>query len=488
MLPCVALVRPEAFGDPALARFQGRALLPALLAGLGAAGLCAPIAAALPGGLDTPAAQELRAVLTQAGIEVFDGPEAPQARLARLLEARGWPGAVVISSYAALLDGPALALAAHAVATGQVQAAWAEGVGPERFFCALSRQAALALEALGGPPLPPTAFPAALSNLGLATLPLRGLETPAERFVTGARLAGEGRPLAPKLAALILDPDRPEAWFDPEAGREALRRHAGVAHWEALERVLAPLHENALERLAGQVRLLDALLPHLPERRGRFVELGAGSVPLCSALLSGLFAQGLALEPLAGDEASLVQTLALAHALRTAWPALLPDGCQEEGKLACEARRLEELALPDASVDLIFSRMTLEHVDDPAGLSREMERVLAPGGVMLHRVDFRDHTGAGEKLAIHFDFLRHSPGEWRSLGRDTNLLRVNDFLELWRGLGLCVEARERLCRRVPPPALHPCWSGYADEDLYCYNAVLLARRAQPANTGDAPCS
>lgn len=501
MLPVVALLRPEAPSDPALARWQGRMLLPALLAGLKeaglkGAGLCGPVLAALPRGLETPAAHELRAGLAQVGIEVFDGPEAPQERLARLMELRGWPGAVVLSSYAALLDGPALALAAHAVATGQADAAWAEQVGPERFFCALSRNAALALESFGGAPCPPTAFPAIFTSekaagLGLRTLPLTGLETPAERFVTGARLAGEGRPLAAELTACILDPARPKAWFDPAAGRKALREYSGVADWDALERALAPLHPNTLERLAGQVRLLDALLPHLSALSNGhrcFVELGAGAVPLCAALLSGLFAEGLALEPHAQDEASLAQTLALARTLRTAWPALLPNCARPDGALSCQADRLEDLALPEGSVDLIYSRMTLEHVDDPVSLSREMARVLAPGGIMLHRVDFRDHTGAGEQLAIHFDFLRHSPDEWRALGRDTNLLRINDFLDLWRGLGLAAEARERLWRRVPPRELHPCWSNHADEDLYCYNAVLLARRSQPANTGEAPCS
>lgn len=493
-LPIVALLRPEAPSDPALAQWQGRMLLPALLNGLARAGLGQPVVAALPAGLDSVAAQELRAGLAAAGIPVFDGPEAPQARLARLMEEQGWPGAVALSSYAALLSGPALARAAQAMATGAVDAAWSEAVGPERFFCALSRRAILALENLGGAPCPPTAFPAVLTSLGLATLPLRGLETPAERFVSGARLAGEGRPLLPALTARILDPERPLDWFDPTAGRAALRDFSGVADWDALERALAPLHENTLERLAGQVRLLDALVPHLPvlaKGRGRFVELGAGALPLCAALLSGLFAQGQALEPHAQDEASLENTLALARTLRTAWPALLPEGGgpdQGTGTLSCAASRLEDLALPDASVDLIYSRMTLEHVDDPGALSREMARVLAPGGVMLHRVDFRDHTGAGEQLSIHFDFLRHSPQQWREQGQDTNLLRVNDFVRLWQGLGLCVEALERLWRRVPPPGLHPCWVGYADEDLYCYNAVLLARRGHAANTGDAPCS
>lgn len=508
-LPAIALLRPAAPSDPSLARgADGRFLLPALLAGLKAAGLCPDVAAALPedlsGELDTDAAQQLKAALLQAGVPVLLGPEAPQARLAHALERLGWDGAVALTSYAALLSGPDLARASEAVAAGEADAAWSHDVGPERFFCALSRRAAdeLAdgLAGHAGAPLPPTAFPALLAQSGLRTLCLEGIGTPAERFVIGARLAGEGRPLDPELTAQVLDPRcAPEDWFSPRRQRELLRRFAGVAHWSALERALAPLHPNTLERLAGQVRLFDSLLPHLVPlsegkgRLGHFVELGAGALPLCAALLCSRFTEGCALEPFAHDPESLAQTLQLARTLRAAWPGLVPwpgdveDGAGGEGdlgRLRVEARRLEELALPEGDVDLIYSRMTLEHVDDPEALSREMARVLAPGGVMLHRVDFRDHTGLAEQVTIHFGFLAHSPREWRATGADTNLLRVNDFLDLWQGLGLEAEARERLVRKVPPERLDPWWEGYADENLYCYSALLLARQGRAAAMGE----
>lgn len=506
-LPAIALLRPAAPSDPSLARdAHGRYLLPALLAGLVSTGLCSAAAAALPEDLDCEAARELKEALVQAGVQVILGPEAPQQRLADALERLGWPAAVALTSYAALISGPDLTRAAKAVATGGIHAAWTEGVGPERFFFVCSRRAADALASRAGAPLPPTAFPAMLEESGLALAPLAGISSPAERFVTGARLAGEGRALQPELTAQVLDPAEPEAWFAPKRQRDILRRFSGVADWEALERVLTPLHPNTLNRLAGQVRLFDSLLPHLPgwpagpdtqggtARRGRFVELGAGALPLCALLLCQGFEEGLALEPFAQNAENMEQTVALARTLRTAWPGLIPwpeaeaGQAADGGRLVCEARRLEDLALPDASVDLIYSRMTLEHVDDPEALSREMARVLAPGGVMLHRVDFRDHTGIVEQVTIHFSFLAHSPEEWRAMGADTNLLRVNDFLNLWHGQGLHAEARERLLRRVPPARLHPCWSGYADEDLYCYNALLLARQGRPATTGDEPCS
>ena len=48
-------------------------------------------------------------------------------------------------------------------------------------------------------------------------------------------------------------------------------------------------------------------------------------------------------------------------------------------------------SLGDASFDLIVSRAVLEHVNDLSGAFAAMDRMIAPGGVMTHKVDLRDH-------------------------------------------------------------------------------------------------
>lgn len=59
-----------------------------------------------------------------------------------------------------------------------------------------------------------------------------------------------------------------------------------------------------------------------------------------------------------------------------------------ENPLVDEAHIIEpgvRLPIPDASVDLIVSDFTFEHVDDPGPVAREFERILKPGGWVCAR-------------------------------------------------------------------------------------------------------
>ncbi|KHK01389.1 class I SAM-dependent methyltransferase [Desulfovibrio sp. TomC] len=71
-------------------------------------------------------------------------------------------------------------------------------------------------------------------------------------------------------------------------------------------------------------------------------------------------------------------------------------------------RRVATLAgLPDASADIIVSNSVLEHVADTQALFADLARLLAPGGVMVHRVDYRDHF-----FKYPFQFLLYSKRTW----------------------------------------------------------------------------
>jgi SAM-dependent methyltransferase len=44
---------------------------------------------------------------------------------------------------------------------------------------------------------------------------------------------------------------------------------------------------------------------------------------------------------------------------------------------------IDQLPLADASVDIVYSRYVMEHVEDPASVFAEVSRVLRPGGVFI---------------------------------------------------------------------------------------------------------
>lgn len=97
-------------------------------------------------------------------------------------------------------------------------------------------------------------------------------------------------------------------------------------------------------------------------------------------------------------------------------------------------------AIPDASVDFIWSQAVLEHIrrkDFPIML-REMRRVVSPRGVCSHRVDLQDHLSGG------LNNLRFSAGMWESnfmaqSGFYTNRIRFGEMQRYFTEAGFNVE-------------------------------------------------
>ncbi len=129
----------------------------------------------------------------------------------------------------------------------------------------------------------------------------------------------------------------------------------------------------------------------------RLVEIGCGATNGVGYALAGLGAASVVCqEPYArhdvGLDAKHLQHQVLAH------PKVKFH----------TVRRSDTLAdIPDGSVDVILSNSVLEHVRDLPALCAELARILAPGGVMLHRVDYRDHF-----FKYPFHFLLFSQKIW----------------------------------------------------------------------------
>jgi SAM-dependent methyltransferase len=142
----------------------------------------------------------------------------------------------------------------------------------------------------------------------------------------------------------------------------------------------------------------------------------------------------LARHPLAGARGRIVlfePFAGLDEAADRRHRADLPPG------IAQRVQRVSTLrGIASGSVDLILSHSVLEHVREPASTMAELDRVMAPSGIMLHAVDYRDHFF---KYPYHFLlFPKRIWDRWLDPG-DLPRWRLGDHLKLLQAGGLRIE-------------------------------------------------
>lgn len=134
--------------------------------------------------------------------------------------------------------------------------------------------------------------------------------------------------------------------------------------------------------------------------------------------------------------------------------------------LALVENSVEDLKdVESKEIDVILSHNVLEHVRNVRSSFKEMFRVLKPGGLMHHHIDFRDHYNFDKPLK----FLKYSDWVYESfLTKEkysfTNRLRLDDYLQLIHSTGFEVAELEK--KTLPPDNLnrHRLHKKFKDKD------------------------
>jgi hypothetical protein len=168
-------------------------------------------------------------------------------------------------------------------------------------------------------------------------------------------------------------------------------------------------------------------------------------------------------------------------------------------EITVTVRDVRDTGLPDASVDLIVSSNTLEHVPSDAlpPIIRELRRISAPQAVMDHHIDMADHYAYFDESLSPFNFLRFSDRAWSLIDntiQHQNRLRLSQHRELQEHAGFTVVQEDNVAG--PPEKLHripvaPRFASLPCDDLLTIQSWMTAvprldaRRRAPAPVAGA---
>lgn len=150
----------------------------------------------------------------------------------------------------------------------------------------------------------------------------------------------------------------------------------------------------------------------------------------------------------------------------------LDETCGIDYRAPADAR---STGLPADSIDCVSSVNTLEHIPagDIATILRECRRILRPGGVLVGRIDYKDHYSYFDQNLSPYNFLRYSDRAWRLYNPSShyqNRLRHSEHLSLLRDAGF------RLVRVIP--------EGGGGPDIEEVRGLDLAERFRRSDPAD----
>ena len=132
-------------------------------------------------------------------------------------------------------------------------------------------------------------------------------------------------------------------------------------------------------------------------------------------------------------------------------------------------------ALPDGSIDAVSTTSVLEHipVEQIVRILTECHRLLSPGAVMSHVIDYSDHFAHSDPLITPYNFLSMSAEHWRRYNPGIhyqNRLRHADYAGLFEKTGFKIlsarcEQPEDAAAMLQTVSLSPEFRGRSTADL-----------------------
>ncbi len=475
----VVLARPVDENDPLLFQRKGSYLYPRILNSLLEEKIVSKVIISVPGYIPKSILDQLGTWGYGLHVSVQD---APQARLGEIIEDQESDGFVILTPYSYLVSSDTVSTALEKMCNGNCDLVFPLDVVEAKYFLVINSKGIDVLSSNVMHSLPPFAFPKVLEKIGgeLKISGIAGLESSTERFLWETTY-GKSRNL-PECTFLkdYLDDARVKDPSIKQFSKTFLEEKLEIRNWDKLSKVLDRIFliQESIT-LSHQVTFLHTVLSRLPDRKDCFLEIGFGVTPVNSSVLSNVFKNGICCEPVNydSDGIELAKSLAVqlvneSELLHGQVPPYLSLESISE-KVEFHPSYIEEIALQENSIDFCFSFSVFEHILEVIKVSRLLYKVLRPGGKMLHGIGFMDHD---DMTHINFNFLKYSKEKWGLINHQTNLWRVNEICSLWEKLGFDICILQKEVRISPPDNLHESWQDYKQEDLYCYWAVIEARK------------
>lgn len=136
----------------------------------------------------------------------------------------------------------------------------------------------------------------------------------------------------------------------------------------------------------------------------------------------------------------------------------------------------------DGAFDLVFSFNVLEHVqaDILPQFTRDMARLLQPGGYAIHQIDLGDHLAYYDPTVSLKNYLRYSDTAWRRRYENAvqyfNRVQRPEWLHLFQSAGLVLLEEQRVTTDIGAIAVERKYAHLDRQDLQCTALTVVLRK------------